>query len=131
MQDEMPDLVQHPTRDNVQDLIFNQKTGVFETMESHRPDGSASESAFHAVIVQDGIEPFLLSAKTELELVGKLQPFYGSDTFVFPYWGTPWFISRGPTRRFLISPAGSRIPLYKEEPNHEIDPTGSLSVKPK
>lgn len=100
-------------------------------LEDKFQDGSQPYSltpeAYHAVIVPESGEAFTITARTAAALATELQKFYGTRTAAFPFLGQRWFISKGPTQRYLLGPNGERFALFKEEPNYEPDPDGSLS----
>jgi hypothetical protein len=95
-----------------------------------QPTGNqlSSDKVYHAVLVPDDDNPFLVSYSTVTELQDALRKFVGTTTRAFPFVGQPWSISKGPTRRHLLDPSGNRYPLFKEE-SLEVDPTGSLNTK--
>ncbi len=52
--------------------------------------------------------------------------FYGTRTYVFPFWGDRLAISKGPFRYLLNLVRNEKYPLFNMTENLEIDPEGSL-----
>jgi hypothetical protein len=89
----------------------------------------SSREIYHAVILPEQGEPFVISTTSYEKLADELRKFYGTRTFVFPFKGQRWAISKGPIQRYLLGPNGERAPLFQEALNLEPNPDGSLFTR--
>lgn len=92
-----------------------------------RPEGGGK--SWHAVVILPTHESFTIHADNVAELAGLLKQYYGEDIQVYPFYGTPLYITVGPTQRYLINLDGSIcMPLFDADPIDIVDETGSLST---
>jgi hypothetical protein len=83
--------------------------------------------AYYLVIISDGQKPYLHRCDSLPKLIEMLMNLAHTDTYVFPYYGYPLFITTKPNQH-LLAPDGKTYPLESNLPQITINENGDLST---
>lgn len=82
---------------------------------------------FHLVLIPEGGHATCREYTSVDQLAAAVRPVIGQQGQVFVFFGDRWHLTRGPLK-FLVPPAGDRLPLFQDAAELDVDPTGSTSL---